>query len=209
VYRSVTCPVSFQQQLMVALVAAGMGAVASHGSAAWLWGLQPRPPARPSVTVLAERQPDLPGVDVYRMNGLNHLRVHLRSNFECTDPLRTLVDLAAVVTKQELAGAVDNALHAKLVTVEGIEAELGRRQARGRRGEVRVGAGGRFRVESGLPPPVMMEVDGFAYHWSPEAKTYDEARRTTYGYKGYSCSCTPGGTYASRAGVSAGEHGRR
>lgn len=43
--------------------------------------------------------------------------------------------------------------------------------------EVRAGPDGRYRIDISLVPPVMVEVDGFAFHWSPEAKAYDESRR--------------------------------
>ncbi|MDA8300784.1 MAG: hypothetical protein M0005_04395 [Actinomycetota bacterium] len=217
VYRSAVFPETFEQRLMVAMLAAGAGAVVSHGSAAWLWQLQARPPDRPSLTVPARRHPQIPGADLYRHNDLDYLRVSHRRNFDCTDPLRTLVDFAAVATTHQLADAVDTALSTRLVTVGGLEAELSRRAGRGRRGvrplrdlltrrgmigaptpsaleaetsellhlwkipvlgrEVHIGPDGRYRVDFSLPPPVVIEVDGFAYHWSPEAKAYDEARR--------------------------------
>jgi hypothetical protein len=217
VYRSVVFPESFEQRLMAALLAAGPGAVVSHASAAWVWGFKKELPRLPSLTVPPPRHLCLPAVEVHRQNDLHHGRISHWRNFDVTDPLRTLVDLGAVVSRQELAGAIDNALVSKLVTVEGIECELERRAAPGRRGvrplrallaergmtgapqpsaleaetfallarwkipvvgrEVRVGLGGRYRVEFSLQPPVMLEVDGYAYHWSPEAKAYDEARR--------------------------------
>jgi hypothetical protein len=217
VYCSVAFPVSFEQRLMAALLAAGPDAVASHASAAWLWQLRRDPPDRPSLTVPSARHPRLAGADIFRLNDLDHLRVSRWRNFDCTDPLRTLVDLAAVAPREDLVRAVDKALSEGLVTVKGLEAEVARRAARGRRGvselrsllsergltgepepsaleaatvallarwripilgrEVRAGDGGRYRLEFSLPPPVMLEVDGFAYHWSPEAKAYDEERR--------------------------------
>jgi len=217
VYRSVAFPVTFEQRLMAAVLAAGRGAIASHVSASWLWGLLPRAPERPSVTVPPNRHPRIDGSDVYRLNDVDPMRVRHRQNFECTDPLRTLVDLAAVAPSEDVVAAVDKALSTRLVTVPGIESELDRRAARGRRGvrqlqsllaergmigapapsvleseilslfarwripvqgrEVYAGPDGRYRVDISLAYPVMVEVDGFAYHWTPEAKAHDEARR--------------------------------
>jgi hypothetical protein len=37
--------------------------------------------------------------------------------------------------------------------------------------------GGRYRVDVQLAPGAMLEVDGYRYHWSPEAKAADEERR--------------------------------
>jgi hypothetical protein len=43
--------------------------------------------------------------------------------------------------------------------------------------EVRAGSDGRYRIDFLIAPGLAVEVDGFAYHWSPEAKAYDDARR--------------------------------
>ncbi len=43
--------------------------------------------------------------------------------------------------------------------------------------EVRSGPDGRYRIDFVLTPPVAVEVDGYAYHRSPEAKARDESRR--------------------------------
>jgi hypothetical protein len=51
VYRSSASPATFEQRLLAACFAAGPRSVASHASAAWLWGLVERPPERPSLTV--------------------------------------------------------------------------------------------------------------------------------------------------------------
>jgi hypothetical protein len=217
VYRSAAFPFLFEQRLMAALLAAGPAAVASHASAAWLWGLGTSPPERPSLTVPVPRHPRVAGADVYRVNDLDNRRVRLWRNFKCTDPLRTLVDYAAVASRQDLANAVDTALSTNLVTVRAISSELERRAIRGRRGvrplrtllddrgmtgghtpsaleaatlsmlgrwkipvrgrEARTGPDGRYRLDISLAPRVAVEVDGFAFHWSPEAKAYDEARR--------------------------------
>lgn len=43
--------------------------------------------------------------------------------------------------------------------------------------EVHVGGGGRYRVDFLVAAGLAVEVDGFAHHWSPEHKAYDDARR--------------------------------
>jgi hypothetical protein len=43
--------------------------------------------------------------------------------------------------------------------------------------EVCLYADGRYRIDFILAPTVAVEVDGFAHHWSPEAKRHDEERR--------------------------------
>jgi len=152
-------------------------------------------------------------------------RVVSVTNIPCTNPLRTLVDLAAVCRADTLDAAVDRALAKKLLTVEGIEAELGRLARRGRRGvvavrssldrrgligaphpsvlesrtlrllhqhrieplacEVKMGPGGRYRIDVQLAPKVLMEVDGFAYHADPEQVAEDKRRRTRLRLDGF------------------------
>lgn len=43
--------------------------------------------------------------------------------------------------------------------------------------EVRAGPAGRYRIDFVIAPRLAVEVDGYAYHWSPEDKAYDDARR--------------------------------
>lgn len=38
-------------------------------------------------------------------------------------------------------------------------------------------ADGRYRIDFMIGPGLIIEVDGFAYHWTPEAKAYDDRRR--------------------------------
>jgi hypothetical protein len=191
--------------------------VASHAAAAWLWGLLPQQSDHPILTVPPQVRPRLTAVEVHRLGDLDPARISYRRGIPCTDPLRTLVDLAASNDRQIVIEALDQALSTRLVSGQAINAELERRAARGRRGvrplreiltdrgiigaphpsvleretvyllnrwgvpiharEVRAGPDGRYRLDFVLVPPVAMEVDGYTYHWSPEAKAHDEARR--------------------------------
>ena len=89
---------------MAAVLACGSGTVLSHRSAAWLWGVLPRPgPAAPvDVTVpnrartrrpgiRARRSADLPARDTTRLEGV-----------PVTTPARTLRDLSLVVGARDL-----------------------------------------------------------------------------------------------------------
>ncbi|MGH9115793.1 MAG: hypothetical protein ACRDWW_08190 [Acidimicrobiales bacterium] len=218
VYRSAASRATFEQRLMAACLAAGPQAVASHASAIWLWGLSASPPDHPALTVPARAHPRLRGVEVHRLNDLDLGAVRYRRNVPCTDPVRALVDLAAVARRQELTASVNLALSTGLVPAATMQAELERRARKGRRGvrqlrsllhergvlgapdasvleietmlllrrfeiavcgrEVRTEPDGRYRIDIALRPPVALEVDGYAYHWSPEAKAHDECRRT-------------------------------
>ncbi len=218
VYRLRSVPPTFEQCALGACLAAGPQAVASHESAAWLWDLTGRTPPRvPCVTVPRPAHPRLSNAVVHRSRDLDPARTVFHRNVPCTDPIRTLVDLAAVTGPALITGAVDRALARGLLSTEAITAEIDRRASKGRAGiralshilsdrglvgvpepsvleadalrlfakwgiavqsrEVRSGPDGRYRIDFVLTPPVAVEVDGYAYHWSPEAKARDEARR--------------------------------
>lgn len=217
VYASASgCP-SPAGDLLAACLAAGARAAASHQSAAWVLGLVRDPPERPVITVPYDRCVVLAGVRVHRSRDLDLSRLLERKGVLYTDALRTLTDLAADLSPDELSPVVDRALASGIVTTKGLMAEAARRRSRGRRGpsrlvtllesrgfiggpepsvleaetlrlfrrwgipvlerEVRVGSDERYRIDFLIAPGLAVEVDGFAHHWSPEQKAYDDARR--------------------------------
>jgi hypothetical protein len=133
VYRSAASTPTFEQRLVAAHLAAGPQSVASHGSAAWLWGLWRRPPGHPTLTVPPRVHPHPKGVEIHRLD-VDPARISYRRAIPCTDPLRTLVDLAATADHQTLVMTVDEALSTRLLSGRALHAELERRTARGRRG---------------------------------------------------------------------------
>jgi hypothetical protein len=132
VVRLAGSPSGPEQELMTALLEAGPSSIASHQSAAWLWGLTPLP----------ERHAVMVGRNVSTRRGPFTLHratapettISIHRGIPTTNPLRTLVDLAGVVASDVVDGAVDRAIARKLVTVEGIRAELDRVGKRGRKG---------------------------------------------------------------------------
>ena len=208
VYRVAGSVPSPKQALVAALMA--------HGSAAHQWGIL-GPPRRPAITVLRPRNPKVAGCEVHRSRDLETGRVRVWHSIACTDPLRTLVDLAQMLPAVALDEAVNAALATRLVTVAAIQAELARlsrpgrggvghlRRALQRRGlvggpnpsvlesrgsaflrryaipvlaaEQRAGPEGEFRVDFVLVPGIILELDGYVWHFSPEHKQRDEARR--------------------------------
>ena len=215
VVRLAGAPRSPEQDLMAACLAAGPSAVASHQSAAWMWGLAP-PPDRHAVIVARGVHRGLVSVDVRRPVDYP-AHVVLWRRIPCTDPLRTLIDWASVAPRERIDGAIDTALAERLLTVEGIEVQLGKLTRQGRRGvqgvrtsladrglvgapnpsvlesrilrllhqagivplgvEVPMGEEGRYRVDVMLAPTLVLEVDGYAYHHTPEQVIEDERRR--------------------------------
>ena len=132
VLRLAGSPRSPEQDLMAALLEVSPAAIASHQSAAWLWGLLPAPD-RHAVTVGPGTRWRPGPFDIHRLGGAPPA-VSVRRGIPATNPLRTLVDLAGVVAPSLLDDAVDRAVAAKLVTVEAVKGELGRLSARGRKG---------------------------------------------------------------------------
>ncbi len=121
-----------EQDLLAQCLAAGPWAVASHQSAAWLWHLA-EIPERHAVTVPRSLSARRLTCDVHRPIDYP-ARVVAVAYIPCTDPLRTIMDAAAVTTPEELELIIDLALGTRLVTMDGIDAELARASQKGRPG---------------------------------------------------------------------------
>jgi hypothetical protein len=116
VYRTRVSPTTAEQRLLAACFGAGPRSVASHASAAWLWGLLDRPPDRPVLSVPRPAHPQLQGAELHRQTDLDLGRVSYRKGIPCTDPLRALVDLAATADREVATGALDQALSTRFVS---------------------------------------------------------------------------------------------
>ncbi|HUP87676.1 MAG TPA: DUF559 domain-containing protein [Acidimicrobiales bacterium] len=130
VYRVAGAPVTWEQRVLAAVLAAGPGAAASHRTAAVLWGLLGRGPIE--IAVPRGRTPDLRGVIVHQTR--DPIVVAHRRGIPVTTPMRTLVDLGAVVPAAVLEVAVDRADVAGLCSIAAVEWELSRVARPGRRG---------------------------------------------------------------------------
>jgi very-short-patch-repair endonuclease len=128
VYRMGGTPVSHEQRLLAAVLAVGPDAVASHGGAAWVWRLVDDP----RVEVAAPRRSHVPGVTTHvRPAGL---RAVVRRGIPCTDPLRTVLDLAASGDEAVVVGALDRGIADGLFTAVAVRAALQRTGGKGVRG---------------------------------------------------------------------------
>ena len=132
VYRVLGAAETRHQQIRAAQLWAGEGAVASHRTGAEVQGLPGGDPSLIEVTSLTNaRAPDL----------VVHRRIHLLSgDADCVDGIpvtsieRTVVDLAAVVSRATLSRALDAALLRPGVTLGSISARLQRGARQGRNG---------------------------------------------------------------------------
>jgi very-short-patch-repair endonuclease len=90
-------PVTAEQKIQAAVMSCGVGALASHRSAAALWGVEIRGTDPVDVAVPHRgRSPARPGVALHRPRDIVDLRPTIRLGIPSANPLRILVDLGAV-----------------------------------------------------------------------------------------------------------------
>jgi hypothetical protein len=131
VYRLVGAPQSWEQSVMAACLACG--GIASHRSSAALWLLRgvESPPAE--ILVPPDRQPRLDGVVVHRTKMWTPGQASRRGAIPVTKPALTLLQLGAVAPEL-VAGAAEDALFKRLVTVRGLWKAIEMYGAQGRDG---------------------------------------------------------------------------
>ena len=112
--------------LLAAVKACGPGAVLSHVSAAVLWELLPGEPRVIDVTVRTSGIRRPAGLRVHRSSTLDARDVVRHRGIALTSPVRTLVDLAAVVDERSLRRAVREAQARRRASLADILDALGR-----------------------------------------------------------------------------------
>jgi hypothetical protein len=134
VLRYTSGDVPVLQPAAAAVLACGKPSVASHRSAAAVWGLDVTT-AEPEVTVPYRRNPKPPGVIVYRNKLLRPSDTIVRRGIPVTSPARTLLDLAGVLD-DELAVELplDQAIRERLAPVGALTALLQRPELEHARG---------------------------------------------------------------------------
>jgi hypothetical protein len=185
VYRLAGVATSWESVLLSAVLAAGPGALASHRSAAVLWGLDGGRAATPEVTVPRGRRYRRPHVRTHESTDLGLVTPGRRRGIPTTPVARTLLDLGAVVSPRRLHLALDDARRRGLTDWDALLATLVAHARKGRNGvgplrslldehfgEVASTDSGferlvlTFLVQAGLPAPVLqhvVEVGGRTY----------------------------------------------
>jgi very-short-patch-repair endonuclease len=127
-------PPSTEQVIHAAVLATGPGSLASHRTAARLWGI-PRPEHDPVEVIVTERNrsPDIAGVVVHRPRDRKDLVPVLRSTIPTTNILRVLCDLGAV-DGAAVTSAVGHVLSARMASPAALRAAIDRHSRRGRPG---------------------------------------------------------------------------
>ena len=123
-----------EQTIAAAVLAAGHGAMASHRSAAYLWGVE-RPADDPIDIIVTSRgrSPDLAGVLVHRPRDRRDLSPHVRLGIRTSNILRMLCDLGAV-DEPRVSEAVGHVVTNALASPRALRAAIDVHARRGRHG---------------------------------------------------------------------------
>jgi very-short-patch-repair endonuclease len=126
-------PDTWHQRMLGACLAAGGLAVASHRSAARLWGLL-GDDGLVEISVLRPKGPKPADVVWHRSRDLLSRHTTVRAGIPVTNPMRTLVDLGAVVKPWVVEDALDRGLSRRLFPLSAVEWVLHDVARPGRRG---------------------------------------------------------------------------
>jgi very-short-patch-repair endonuclease len=122
------------QAICAAVLASGSGAMASHRSAAWLWGI-PAQPTDPVDVLLPRRSREaaIAGAAIHRPRDLIDLTPVRRTNIPTTNILRTLCDLGAL-DSNSVSAAVGHVVSTGMASPAALWAAIARHSRRGRPG---------------------------------------------------------------------------
>lgn len=134
VCRLCGAPPTREQAIAAAVLGAGPGAMASHRSAAHLWGI-PRTDDDPLEIILPvrTRRATLDGVIVHRPRDRRDLSPVLRQNIRTSNVLRLLCDLGAV-DEPSVHAAVGHVLGAGMASPHALRTAIDAHTRRGRHG---------------------------------------------------------------------------
>jgi hypothetical protein len=135
IHRVAGAPVTHEQEVLLAVLAAGEGALASHRTAAALWGLDGSTKGRPEIVTPRHLRSWAPHLGrIHESTDLHLAEPTERLAIPCTGLVRTLVDLGAVVPIERVQQAIDDAIRRQLCTWDDLLHAMARHSRRGRRG---------------------------------------------------------------------------
>jgi hypothetical protein len=129
VYYLNSSPATWKTEVMASVMAGGPGALASHRTAAVLWGFDAVYGRMIELTVPFNEEPDPAGTIVHRTRRLNPGTV--LEGIALTSPEKTLLDLASLLPERTLIKAARSAVFKKLTTIEGMDLAVGTYGGRG------------------------------------------------------------------------------
>jgi hypothetical protein len=138
VYRHASAPASSALAHWSVVLWAGRPCALSHASAAAIWRIGVAPAGAPEVIVPRARAPRAPGVVVHRVTRIDDDDVMHVGRLPVTSPVRTVIDLAAVLDDRDLGAAVAAAQSRRLVTVRALRRRLDEIGTVGRPGAARL-----------------------------------------------------------------------
>ena len=132
VYQLSAVPITPQSRLLAACL--GNDGLASHRSAAALHGIDGFKPATPEVVVAFPQGRSIPGVIVHRSTQMHLARRAEIDGVPCTGLARTVLDLAAVVSREALERAIDSVVRDRRLRYRDLHDVLAAHERRGRGG---------------------------------------------------------------------------
>jgi hypothetical protein len=134
VFRVAGAPESWEQMALAAVLASGEGAVVSFRAVGYVWNLagfweQPQC----EITTPSRRRTRLDGVIVHDSEILDGLHVDQRRGIPVTSVARTLCDLTACCSPNQVGRALDDALLRKLTSLRRVATVFDDLATRGRR----------------------------------------------------------------------------
>jgi very-short-patch-repair endonuclease len=148
VFKVPYVPEAWEQKVVAALLWA-KEAVASHRSAARLWGLLDDRSSRVDITTTARMKSPVPWLIVHQVAELHGRDRRTYQGIAMTTPERTLMDLGAVATETDLEEALEASIRLGLTTFDRIVAHHAVSGGNGRRGSAALG---RLLAERGDQP---------------------------------------------------------
>jgi Transcriptional regulator, AbiEi antitoxin/Protein of unknown function (DUF559) len=109
---------------LAAVLACGQGAVASHDTAAALWGFRRVERGPVEITIPTRHRASRPGIRVHRTAALAAGEVRRHDGIPLTAPARTLLDLAQALDDRALERAVDEAIVQRLASERELRAAV-------------------------------------------------------------------------------------
>jgi very-short-patch-repair endonuclease len=201
VYRVGCYPSTLAHRALAATIACGENAVASHATAAALWGLGPEP-ERMDVLVPYARRSQRPGITVHRSKVILTRDVTSLGRVPVTRAHRTLADLSGAVDPRVLERSLDDAIRRRLVVPRQLTDVAG---PVGRLAIERIGGAPEselerkalavvkryhlprpalqyktlgYRLDMAYPrPQVAIELDGWSAHFGKESRQSDYVRQ--------------------------------
>ncbi len=134
VFHVAGAPVTWLAKVMTAVLSAGDGAVASHNTAAVLWGFEGYRPGTPENTVPRGRRFRRSDAKVHSSTDLDRCGTRVRDGITVTDPSRTLLDLARRTKDGPLLETIESARRLGLTSWSELAACLAKHARRGRPG---------------------------------------------------------------------------